>query len=199
MKPVKTAKKSPGRPRSAASEKAILDATLELLKEEGYGGLTTDKVALRAGASKSTMYRRWPSKQHLVIAAFDSTPELNIPDSGDLYADMYKVIKEYIGILNSTTLSGVLPALIGERAHNADLAAVLDPLIARRSLPINTVLRKAVERGELPAKTNCELAGTILMSPIQMNSELGRSVNTRMIKPILNIVLPGLGYSKEAY
>lgn len=191
MNQKKMAKRSPGRPRSAASEKAILDATLELLKEEGYGGLTTDKVALRAGASKSTMYRRWPSKQHLVIAAFDSTPELKIPDTGSLESDLYTVIKEYIHILNNTPLSGVLPALLGERAHNADLAEVLDPLIQRRAVPLQTVLNRAIERGDLPAKTNASLAAEIIMGPIQMRSDLGRKVTTRMIKPILAVVLKG--------
>lgn len=192
MNSKKVVKRSPGRPRSAASEKAILDATLELLKEEGYGGLTTDKVALRAGASKSTMYRRWPSKQHLVIAAFDSTPELKIPDTGDLHSDLYSVIKEYIHILNSTPLSGVLPALLGERSHNADLAEVLDPLIARRAVPIRAVFKQAIERGDLPASTNAELAAELIMGPIQVRSELGRKVNTRLIKPVLAIVLKGL-------
>jgi AcrR family transcriptional regulator len=187
----KAVKRSPGRPRSAASEKAILDATLELLMEEGYGGLTTDKVALRAGASKSTMYRRWPSKQHLVIAAFDSTPELQIPDTGSLESDLYAVVKEYIHILNNTPLSGVLPALLGERAHNADLAKVLDPLIKRRAIPLRTVLNRAIDRGELPAKTNADLAAEIIMGPIQMRSDLGIKVNTRMIKPILAVVLKG--------
>jgi AcrR family transcriptional regulator len=187
----KAVKSSPGRPRSAASEKAILDATLELLMEEGYGGLTTDKVALRAGASKSTMYRRWPSKQHLVIAAFDSTPELQIPDTGSLESDLYAVVKEYIHILNNTPLSGVLPALLGERAHNADLAKVLDPLIKRRAIPLRTVLNRAIDRGELPAKTNADLAAEIIMGPIQMRSDLGIKVNTRMIKPILAVVLKG--------
>ncbi len=191
MNAKKAVKRSPGRPRSAASEKAILDATLELLMEEGYGGLTTDKVALRAGASKSTMYRRWPSKQHLVIAAFDSTPELKIPDTGNLESDLYAVIKEYIYILNNTPLSGVLPALLGERAHNADLAEVLDPLIQRRAAPLQTVLNRAIVRGDLPAKTDAALAAEIIMGPIQMRSDLGRKVNTRMIKPILAVVLKG--------
>ena len=159
--------------------------------EEGYGGLTTDKVALRAGASKSTMYRRWPSKQHLVIAAFDSTPELQIPDTGSLESDLYAVVKEYIHILNNTPLSGVLPALLGERAHNADLAKVLDPLIKRRAIPLRTVLNRAIDRGELPAKTNADLAAEIIMGPIQMRSDLGIKVNTRMIKPILAVVLKG--------
>ncbi|MFZ1294493.1 MAG: helix-turn-helix domain-containing protein, partial [Pseudomonadales bacterium] len=65
-----------GRPRSGASEQAILSATLELLAELGFRAVTVDAIAARAGASKSTIYRRWPTKEYLVIAAFAQTPNL---------------------------------------------------------------------------------------------------------------------------
>ncbi len=61
-----------GRPRSWRSEEAILEATGKLLSSEGYLGLTVSKVAARARASKSTIYRRWPTKEHLVIAGVRS-------------------------------------------------------------------------------------------------------------------------------
>ena len=63
------AKPGPGRPRDAGADTAILDATLAVIAAEGYTGFSMDAVASRAGVSKATIYRRWPSKQDLVIAA----------------------------------------------------------------------------------------------------------------------------------
>jgi len=61
--------RKPGRPRSAQAHKAILDATLELLAEEGFHGLSIEAVAAKAGVGKTTIYRRWPSKDELVMDA----------------------------------------------------------------------------------------------------------------------------------
>src|SRR5919108_3049417 len=60
----------PGRPPSPQAHRAILDATLDLLAERGYGALTIEGVAARAGVAKSTIYRRWPSKLGVVVAAW---------------------------------------------------------------------------------------------------------------------------------
>ena len=82
-----------GRPRSQESEKAILDATMELLSELGFRAVTVDAIAARAGASKSTIYRRWPTKENLVIAAFGETPLLAPPPRGDMVSQLVEVIR----------------------------------------------------------------------------------------------------------
>jgi len=68
--------RSPGRPRSAAADAAIQAAVVELLDEAGYAGLTFEAVAARAGVAKTTVYRRWPTKQDL---AFDAISQLKGP------------------------------------------------------------------------------------------------------------------------
>src|SRR5579871_3005300 len=60
----------PGRPRSERAEQAILDATLEAIAERGVDGVGCEDVAARAGVGKATLYRRWPGKEDLLIAAF---------------------------------------------------------------------------------------------------------------------------------
>ncbi len=108
----------PGRPRSEEAERVILDTTMQLLVSEGYAGFTLDKVAAQAQVNKATIYRRWPSKQHLVIAAFDRTPPLTPADKGKLIEDLVNVVLEFINIVRTTALSAALPVLVGERARS---------------------------------------------------------------------------------
>jgi AcrR family transcriptional regulator len=169
MKSLPTQKANgPGRPRSESAEKAILEATLRLLAELGYGGLTMDKVAAEAKVSKATMYRRWPSKVHLVITAFSQLPQLPSPDTGNLKQDLVEVLSSFLLITQNTSLAGVLPTLAGERARIPELADYLDEATRQRREPVKQVLARAVKRGDLPANTDIEFAIDLIMSPLVM-------------------------------
>src|SRR5580704_5442851 len=75
----------PGRPRSEQAEQAIIDAALELFGERGVEGVCVEAVAARAGVGKATIYRRWPSKEELLIAALGTTrAPLDDPDTGNV-------------------------------------------------------------------------------------------------------------------
>ena len=79
-------KRTPGRPRSEEARAAILSSTLELLEDLGFGELTIEAVAARAGVGKTTIYRWWPSKAVLVADAFMSSVirETRFPDTGSV-------------------------------------------------------------------------------------------------------------------
>jgi AcrR family transcriptional regulator len=78
-----------GRPRDSAVDSRVLDAAWELLHAKGFAGLTVDEVAERAGTAKTTVYRRWPTKDHLAVAlAARLLGEVPIGDTGDLRADL---------------------------------------------------------------------------------------------------------------
>lgn len=156
----------PGRPRSEESERAILDTTMQLLASEGYGGFTLDKVAAHARVSKSTIYRRWPSKEHLVIAAFDRTPPLMPADRGDLVEDLVNVVLQFINIVRTTPLATALPVLIGERSQNPALAEALDPWMERRRASVKQIVERAIARGELPKGIDLNLAEDMVMGPV---------------------------------
>ena len=86
-------KRGQGRPRDARVDARVLDATLELLADRGLGALTMEAVAQRAGVSKATIYRRWPSRDHLVAAAFASISEpIAIPDTGNVRDDLMAMV-----------------------------------------------------------------------------------------------------------
>lgn len=186
--------RGPGRPRSQASEEAILEATLLILAREGYTGLTTDKIAAVARASKSTIYRRWPSKEHMVLAAFDRTPVLNPRDTGRLVDDLLDIVMQLVRLIQDTPLGGALPALISERAHNSHLVAALDPVIARRREPTRTILLGATGRGDLPAGTDLELATDMIWGPVMLRTIiLPGDVSEGAMRELLDAVVAGLG------
>lgn len=183
----------PGRPRSETAEKAILEATLRLLAELGYGGLTMDKVAAEAKVSKATMYRRWPSKVHLVITAFSQLPQLPSPDTGNLKQDLVEVLRSFLLITQNTSLAGVLPTLAGERARIPELADYLDEATRQRREPVKQVLVRAVKRGDLPAQTDIELAIDLIMSPLVMRIFFTNNpADVRFLEQVIDITLKGL-------
>ncbi|MFI7101325.1 TetR/AcrR family transcriptional regulator [Streptomyces sp. NPDC050161] len=141
-----------GRPRDAGRDRALLEATVEVLQECGYGRLTTAAVAKRAGVSTATLYRRWRSKEDLVVGtavrwAADLGPQ---PDTGTLEGDLASLLRDKAGTLEGPG-GRLLHVLIGESAHNAVLARVLDTAIVQ---PVRdraaTVVRRAVGRGDIP-------------------------------------------------
>ncbi|MEU1284139.1 TetR/AcrR family transcriptional regulator [Kitasatospora sp. NPDC005856] len=157
-----------GRPRDAARDRALLDATLAVLAEQGYGGLTTAAVAARAGVSTATLYRRWSSKEELVIAAAALHGEgvYEQPDTGGLEGDLRVVLRD-----KAATMTGeggrLIRALIGEAAHNTALAqalvgAFLQPVYRR----VEEVVRRAVERGEIPPVADVDLLGEVALGPV---------------------------------
>ena len=86
--------RKPGRPRSAQAHKAIIDATLELLAEEGFQGLSIEAVAAKAGVGKTTIYRRWSSKDELVMDAIREVQiDLPVIDTGNFRNDLTTLLK----------------------------------------------------------------------------------------------------------
>lgn len=167
---------------------------MELLAEHGYSVLTLDKVAARARASKTTIYRRWPSKEHLVIAAFDRSPPLVPKGRGPVLEELLDLLLQFIGVLHSTPLAGVLPTLVGERAHNHDLAEALDPLIAKRRDPLKVALRRGIDQGELPADIDMEMAVDAIMGPVILRLFfLHGDVRKSALRKLLKLTLKGLG------
>jgi AcrR family transcriptional regulator len=182
-----------GRPRSQAAEDAILDATLALLAEAGFRGMTVEAVATRAGASKATIYRRWPTKENLVIAAFARTPDLVLRGGADLAAQLVDTLGQFARFMQDTPLGGVLPALAAESAHNPALEAAFTPLVHQRRRPIVTLFERARAAGSLPAHTDPEFAADLVTAPVlQRIMVMGRRTDRRYIRRVVDTALRGL-------
>ncbi len=159
-----------GRPRDESRERAILTHTLNILGEHGYAGLTVDEVVARAKVSKATIYRRWATKEELVIAAFDCLPQIEIEDRGDLVEEILDHVEQYNEFLHTTPLHSVLPALVSEAAHNENLSERLVATVEKRREPGLDIIRRAVKRGELPRNTDINMAYELFIGPLMHRS-----------------------------
>jgi AcrR family transcriptional regulator len=130
----------------------LLDVTLQLLQQNGYERLTLDAVAAAAKASKATVYRRWPSKAELVLAAFiEGVRQASVPpDTGNLRDDLMAlgtIIREQ-SARHASTIGAVLP----EMSRNPALSdAMQHEFVDQRRAVMNEVFRQAVARGEIDA------------------------------------------------
>jgi AcrR family transcriptional regulator len=155
-----------GRPRSEKAQEAILDATLALLAETGLTGLTVEGVAARAGVGKATIYRRWSSKLPLVLDAITTLPELRVPTTGTLRGDIRQIIHELVKALRQSPLGRVLPHLTGERRVDAAVDEAVGRFIVVRRAPLIEVVRRGLERGEVPASLDAEALTDLFVGPV---------------------------------
>lgn len=141
-----------GRPRSAAADAAILAATRAALVELGWSKLTLGDVATRAGVAKTTLYRRWASKNELVVDAvaglFD---ELSLPDRGSLAADIEGVVLQFAAILARPEAQSGLMAVIAEATRDEALRnRIRTSIVDRQKRLVLEGRARAQSRGELP-------------------------------------------------
>ncbi|WSL78289.1 TetR/AcrR family transcriptional regulator [Kitasatospora sp. NBC_01266] len=146
--------RSKGRPRSAAADQAILDATREALAELGWGGLTMGHVALRAGVAKTTLYRRWPSKNELVVDAVASLfDELAVADLGSLQADIEDVVAQFASVLARPESQAALLAVFAEGSRDPQLRQrIREHIVDPQKVLVHQGLAHALARGELAAE-----------------------------------------------
>jgi len=195
--PPNTTSTSAGRPRSEEAHQAILDATLELLVEVGFSGLTVEGVASRAGVGKATIYRRWASKIPLIVEAFGQLPGFEDCDTGSLAEDLKQMLKRYLEVFNTTALSAVLPSLAGERFHNPELSVLFEPVSKNRRQPLLAAFDRARERGEIPSDIDIELAADLVVGPIAVALFFkGGRLKPEMVTPMVDLALAGLGTTR---
>jgi AcrR family transcriptional regulator len=115
-----------GRPRDPRIDNAVLGATVELLGKSGYADLSVEAIAKRAGTSKPAIYRRWPSKAHLVHeAVFPMTEATELPDTGSLAGDVREMVRRTADVLTTPAARAALPGLVAEMATDPTLHAKL--------------------------------------------------------------------------
>jgi AcrR family transcriptional regulator len=139
-----------GRPRDPRILGAVLEATVALLAEMGYADLSVDAIARRAGTSKPAIYRRWPSKAHLVHeAVFPIGEATELPDTGSLTGDVRAMVRRSADVLTTPAAGAALTGLVGEMAADPTLhAALLQRFSGILSQGLGDRIADAIARGE---------------------------------------------------
>ncbi|MGV0579220.1 TetR/AcrR family transcriptional regulator [Mycolicibacterium elephantis] len=182
---------SPWSPREAE----LLAVTLQLLQEHGYDRLSLDVVASTARASKATLYRRWPTKAELVLAAFvEGTRQVAVdPDTGTLRGDLLRIGEQIRA--HVSTHASTIRAVLMEISRSANLAAMLqEQFLAQRKALMRRVLARAVDRGEIEASAITDDLWDLLPGYLIFRSVLtGRAASRRTVQHLVdNVIIPSL-------
>jgi len=170
LAPTREPGRGPGRPRSAEAHQRILDATLELLGEQGFAEMSVEAVAARAAVGKATIYRRWSSKEDLVGAAIATLrPELPPIDTGNIRDDLVTVAREILRFKKAQArtfnvdISWLMPRLSMETAKHAELHELYQREVVRPHRRVVTeLIERGVARGELRSDIDHELLTDML-------------------------------------
>lgn len=157
----------PGRQRSQAADQAILSATLDELAESGYAGFTVAAVIHRAGVSSATLYRRWATKEELVVAALASLHAEPVAiDTGSFEGDVAALVRALAKIMavRRDDLAGVLAAEL--RRDSALRSAVDAKFLAPRLSLLSEILDRARVRGEITAAPSADVAWSLISGPL---------------------------------
>jgi AcrR family transcriptional regulator len=189
-----------GRPRDGAVDQRVLSAAWELLHAGGYAALNMDEVAVRAAVAKTTLYRRWPTKDHLVIAvAARILGEVPIPDTGDLRHDLTEFASALAASLNRVRLAGnpggpsagLLAELVAATARHPDIGEVVRAGFAERHVLARARVQRAIEREGLrhdidPALLTDQIVGPIWYQNLITGGPAGPGYAERLVGAVLD-------------
>jgi AcrR family transcriptional regulator len=156
------ARPGPGRPRSEACDRAIETAALDLLVEEGFGGMTMEGIAGRAGVGKATLYRRWDAKADLVVDAVIRRCAEHVvsPDTGTLRGDLLELYRALLGKFRQD--GPVMEAFVAEQARHPELGkAFRSAFLEERRAAMREVVTRGAARGELAADADIDLLSDV--------------------------------------
>jgi AcrR family transcriptional regulator len=189
-----------GRPRDARADRAILEATLELIAERGIHEFRTDDVAARAGVGKGAIYRRYPSKDELVTAAIAGlvNEEIVVPDTGSTSADLQALMHEAVELYCRALPGQLMPSLVSAMAERPELARVVrDGFLTRRRSALAEVLRRGVDRGDLRPDLDLELVLDVLGGPLLYRLLItGGPIDEQLAEGVTELILRGFAPDK---
>jgi AcrR family transcriptional regulator len=182
---------SPWSPR----ETELLEVTLRLLQQHGYDRLTVDAVAAAARASKATVYRRWPSKAELVLAAFiEGIRQVAVPpDTGTLRGDLLRVGELVCQQVRQH--SGTVRAVLVEVSRNPALSdAMQHQFVEQRKALIHHILQQAVDRDEIDAAVISDELWDVLPGYLVFRCIIpGRPPTRHTVKALVDdVIIPSL-------
>jgi AcrR family transcriptional regulator len=186
-----------GRPRSAKARAAILKAAAELLLEHGLVAVSMDAVAARAGVSKATIYRWWPTKETLALDALSTewTAAAPVPrDTGSLRGDLIELLSPWVRLVRAQPYARVIAALLAETRTDPAFATeyqrrVIDP----RRDQAREIFGRAIERGEVRPDLDLEVALDLIYGPLYLRLLQGHAPLTEaFVRSAIDLALTGI-------
>jgi AcrR family transcriptional regulator len=149
-----------GRPRDPSTDARITAAAAELMLQRGFDRTTVDDVAAHAGVGKATVYRRWPSKEDLAVAAMETlySTEMPEPDTGSIVTDLAEGYRSVLMFVNTTGGAAYLRTSIAESVRDERIAALYRASTERREEQSRRTFERAIERGEVRADIDIDTA-----------------------------------------
>lgn len=182
--------------RSARVREAVLTSTIELLAERGIAGVTVDAVAGKAGVNPTTVYRRWPTVNGLVMDALseNSADVIPVPDTGTVRDDLRTVLHEVRAYVTSPAGRALVNSTIGT-SGDGDVAALRQDFWAARFALVGEVVRRGVARSELPADIDERFLIETATAPLYFRVfVVAGTVDDDLIDRIVRLVIDGAGH-----
>ena len=171
-----------------------------MIQQVGYDAFTIEALAARAGVGKATIYRRWTTKEDLVVeAAAFFVSAIPTPDLGDLRRDLAAVLASDATLHSDPQTRPFLSSLLAAMARSPRIAAaVRQGFVASREAAAAAVLRRAVERGELAADLDIGLAVQLCAGPLLYRSLVtGEPTDEACLRRLVDLLLGGLAAPSE--
>lgn len=185
----------PGRPRDPETDRAILQATLSLLVDQGYAGMSVERVASEAGVGKATIYRRYASKEELAAAALGSLIDhLGAPpNTGSARMDMIVMLRQNHEALIRGPGFAMIGTLLVEERRNPELLEVFRRrVIHPRKNQALEILRRGVERGEIRPDAELEVVVQVMIGALYARHIIGVPESGNQIEDTVDTVWRGL-------
>jgi AcrR family transcriptional regulator len=186
-----------GRPRSETAHQAVLAAAAELLLDHGLPAVSMDAVAERAGVSKATVYRWWPTKEALALDMLFTQWAAVTPlrsETGSLRGDLIALLRAWARLASGRPYGRIVAALLAQAQANPVFSAeyqrrMLDP----RQHQARAILTQAIARGEIAAGTNVEVAIDLLYGPLYHRLLHGHApLDDQFVDDVVEMVLRGI-------
>ncbi|GIE89709.1 TetR/AcrR family transcriptional regulator [Actinoplanes regularis] len=157
----------PGRPREERFTGAVLSAVLDLVAEQGLAAVTMEAVAARAGVSKPAIYRRWPGKHDLFIAAAETRiGTLSVPDLGDFRAELRAVLDARLRAYQMPGTAQLLAGLISASQEGGEVRVAYQRYTTRIMSETRKILERGIARGDVRAGVDVRAAATLVAAPM---------------------------------
>jgi AcrR family transcriptional regulator len=181
--------------RSARVRAAAIAATLAELAENGYSALSLESVARRAGVHKTTLYRRWGTREDLALEAMlDRAGEhISVPNTGSLRKDLFELVQTAAANAASPEVAAMARAVVAQMPHDSRLAAANRRYWDERLALDGMIVEQAIERGEVAPDTQPHQVIESVLGPIHLRLLLtGEPVSPEFLKAIVDVVVDGI-------